>query len=141
MRVVLNRKTFEPALPHMPVTPVMPMVAPDMTGHPPLHERAESGSGSGLHNQMKMIGHETDGEHLDGKVPFGQGKQVEEGRVVAVLVEHGRAAVATIEHMVGVSGGLSARNARHGRSRVRQMEGGEQEKVACPLFFSLGDFC
>ena len=38
MSVLLNWKTFEPALPHMPMAAVMPMVAPDVAGHPPLHE-------------------------------------------------------------------------------------------------------
>jgi hypothetical protein len=36
MRVSLNRKTFKPALPHMPVAVIMLMVAADVTRHPPL---------------------------------------------------------------------------------------------------------
>ncbi len=40
----------------MLVTPVMPMVALDMTGYPPLHERTEGGLGAWLHDQMKMMG-------------------------------------------------------------------------------------
>ena len=35
-------KTLEATLPDMAMTAVVPMVAQDMTGHPALHERAES---------------------------------------------------------------------------------------------------
>jgi hypothetical protein len=117
----------------MPMTAIMSVIPSDMTRHPPLHERTECLPGSWLHNQMKMIGHETDAEHLDGKFAFGQGKQIEEGRAVAVLVKHGRAAVATIEHMVSMASHLSARNARHRKTTVRQTGAMRQEKVACPL--------
>jgi hypothetical protein len=56
MAVLLNRKTFEPPLlPHMPMTAVMPMLATDMAGHPPLHEGAQGCLGGRLHNQMEMI--------------------------------------------------------------------------------------
>ena len=40
MAVLLNGKNFEAPLPHMPMTPVVPMVAADMTGHPALHKAA-----------------------------------------------------------------------------------------------------
>jgi hypothetical protein len=36
VRVSLNRKTFEPALPHIPVFVFMPMVVVDVTRYPPL---------------------------------------------------------------------------------------------------------
>lgn len=118
MAVLLNGETFEAALPHMP-TSILSVIPPDMTRHPPLHERTECFPSSRLHNQMEMIGQETDVEHLDGKFPFGQGEQVEEGRVVAILVEHGCAAVPAIEDMVGLASHLSARNARRGEGLVR----------------------
>ena len=41
-------------------------------------------------------------------------EQIEEGGVVAFLVKDHGTAVPTIEHMVGVSGDLTARNTRHG---------------------------
>ena len=137
MHLLLNRKTFEPALPYMPMAPVMAMVATDVAGHPPLHERAEGGLGSRLHDQVKMIGHEADAEDLDGVLRFRGGEQVEAGGVVAVLVEDHRAPVPTIEHMVDMSGHLSAWNPRHGKSTVREMGVETQEKVACPLFLPL----
>ena len=51
MSVLLNRKTFEPALPDMPMAPVMPMVAPDVAGHPPLHEGTQDCISGWLHDQ------------------------------------------------------------------------------------------
>lgn len=65
MRVLLNRKAFEAALPHMPMAPVMAMVAANVAGHPPLHERAECGGGGRLHEQVEMIGHEAEAEDPD----------------------------------------------------------------------------
>lgn len=41
MAVLLYRKTFEAALPHMTMAPVLAMVAADAAGHSPLHDRAE----------------------------------------------------------------------------------------------------
>ena len=134
MAVVLNWKTFEAALPHMPVTVVVPMVAADVAGHPPLHERAEGSVGGRLHDEVKMIGHEAEAEELDGIFGFRRGEQVETCGVVAVLVKDHGATVPTIQHMVGVSGHLSARNPRHRKTTVRQTGAWRQEKVACPLF-------
>jgi len=136
MAVVLNRKTFEATLPHMPMAPVMAMVAADVAGHPPLHERAEGGGGGWLHDQVEMIGHQAEAEELDGVLGFRASEQVEKGSVVAVLMEHRGTTVATIQHMVGVPGDLSARNPRHRKTTVRQMGAWRQGKVACPLFFS-----
>jgi hypothetical protein len=134
MAVLLNRKTFEAALPHMAVTVVVPMVAADVAGHPPLHERAQGRNSRGLHDQMKMIGHQAEAEYLDGMPGFGSGEQVEKGGVVASLVEDRRAPVSTIQHMVGVSSDVSTRNPRHGKTTGRQTGGWRQGKVACPLF-------
>ena len=133
MRVLLNRETFEAALPHMPMAPVMAMVAADVAGHPPLHERAEGGVGGRLHDEVKMIGHQADAEELDGIFGFCRGEQVETCGVVAVLVEDRGATIPTIQHMVGVPGYLSARNPRHRKTTVRQTGAWRQEKVACPL--------
>ena len=140
MAVVLNWKTFEAALPHMPVTVVVPMVAADVAGHPPLHERAEGGVGGWLHDQVEMIGHEADAEELDGIFGFRRGEQVETCGVIALLVEDRGATVPTIQHMVGVPGYLSAWNTRHEKRTVREMGVGRQEKVACPLFSPLSPF-
>jgi hypothetical protein len=49
-------------------------------------------------------------------------------------VEDRGATVAAIQHMVDVSGHLSARNPRPGTRTVCAMGDGTQEKVACPRF-------
>lgn len=134
MAVLLNWETFEAALPHMPMALVMAMVAANMAGHPPLHERAKGDVGGWLHDEVEMIGHEADAEEFDGVFGFRRGQQVEKGGVVAVLVEDRRAAVPTIEHMVGVPGDLSARNPRHRKPTVRETGAGVQDSC-CPLFF------
>jgi hypothetical protein len=80
-----------------------------------------------LHDQVEMIGHETGAEELDGVLGFRRGEQVEKCGLIAVLVEDRGATVATIQHMVDVSGHLSARNPRHGLRTVREMGVGTQE--------------
>ncbi len=128
MAVLLNRKAFEAALPHMSVPVVVPMVAADVAGHPPLHERAEGSVGGRLHDEVKMIRHQADAEELDGVFGFRGGEQVKKCGVVAVLMEDRGATVATIQHMVDVSGHLSARNPRHGKTTVRQTGGWSKKK-------------
>jgi hypothetical protein len=54
--VLLNRRTFEAALPDMTMTPVMPMIAAHMARHPPLHKRTECVRGRGLQHEMKWFG-------------------------------------------------------------------------------------
>lgn len=136
MAVLLNRKTFEAALPHMTVAPVMAMVAADVAGHPPLNEEAEGCIGGGCHDEMEMIGHQAEAQYLDGMPGVGRAEQVEKIVVVAIFVEDCGASVPTIQHMVGVPSDVSARNPRHGTTTVRHTGGGRQEKVACPLFLS-----
>ena len=128
MRVLLNRKTFEAALPHMPVAVVVPMVAANVARHPPLHEWTEGGGGGRLHHQVKMIRHQAEAQDLDGVGGFRRGEQVEERGIVAVLVEDRGAAVPTIQYMVGVSGHLSARNPRHRSARYAKLGSGGKKK-------------
>ena len=118
MRVLLNRKTFETALPYMPMAPVMAMIAADVARHPPLHERAEGSVDSRLHNLGEMIGHEADAEYFDRILRFCRGEQVQTGGVVAVFVEDHGAIVLTIQHKIGVSSHLSPRNPMHGKCLV-----------------------
>jgi hypothetical protein len=65
MAILLNGKAFEASLPHVPMTAVMPMIAADMTGHPPLHEGTQRSLCGGLHDEMKMIGHEAEAKEFD----------------------------------------------------------------------------
>ena len=137
MAVLLNGEAFETPLPHMSMTAVVPMIAADMTGHPPLHEGAERGFRHRLHDEMKMIRHQTEAQEFDGMFGFRSGEQVEEGDVVTLLEEDRRATVPAIQDMVGVSGDLTTRNPRHGVTRVGEIGGSGNRKVACPLFPSL----
>jgi len=137
MGVLLDGKTFEAALPDMAVTPVMPMVAPHMTGQPPLHEGTQGPVSRRLKHQMEMVGHQTKPEHLHGVFGLGRGKQVEEGAIVSLLVKHDGAAIAAIEDMVGVPSTLTAGNARHQDGTLRQVHGRRQEKSSLSPFLLL----
>jgi hypothetical protein len=113
MAVLLDGKTLEPTLPHMAVTPVMLVIPPDVTGHPPLHEGAQCRFGGGLHNHVKVIRHQAQAEHLDREFGLCCGEQIEEGCVVPILVENGRTPVPSIEEMVRMPSNLSSRNPWH----------------------------
>ena len=134
---MLNGKTFEASLPHMAVTSVVAMVAPHVAGHPPLHEGTECVRGRGLQHEMKMIGHQTKAQDADRKLALRHLQQREECGVVGLVVKHHRAAVATVEDMVGVSGKLTTRNPRHKRSSVGEEWAQRQEESSLSLYFPL----
>ena len=112
--VLLDGKTFEAALPDMPLAAVVPMVAADMAGHPPLHEGTEGIRMHGLQHRMKMVRHQAKAKYLDGILALGRDEQIEEGLIVAGFVENSCATIASIQHMVGMATELSTRDARHG---------------------------
>ncbi len=114
MVILLNGKNLEPSLPDLATASVMAVIAADMAGHPPLHERIECLPGGGLQHEVKMIRHETEAEYLKGKFPFRHGEQAEERGVVALLLEDDGTTVAATENMAGVPSDLTTRNPRYG---------------------------
>lgn len=117
MAVLLNRETFESALPHRPMTAVVPMIATDMTSHPPVHEGTEGSITDWLEHKMKMVGPQAKGAYRDGMRGFGGGEQLQKDSVIPVGVKHGGAAVAAIQDLEGMAGQMAARDARH-RARI-----------------------
>ena len=100
-------------MPHVSMAMVMPVIAADMTGHPPLHEGTEGVGMSRLQHGMKMIRHQTKAKDFDGILAFGRDQQIQESPVVPVFVESHGAAIATIQHMVRITADLSTRDTRH----------------------------
>ena len=98
MMVLLNRETLEAPLPDMAMTPVMPMIATDVTGHPPLHEGTEAISGDGRDHEMKMVGHHAETQDVDRMLGFGHAEQLKEGRLVGVFMEDVDATIVTVQH-------------------------------------------
>lgn len=115
--ILLNGKTLETALPDMPSAVVVPMIPADVTRHPPLHERTECVWSRRLHHKVEMIGHETEAQDADRVSDFGGTEQLKKDGVVRFFVKDNRAAVATVEDMVGMTSQLSTRNPRHGSLR------------------------
>ncbi len=113
MLILLDRETFEPALPNMTMTSVMLVIPADMSRQEPLHKRAEGFRCFGLDDEVEVIWHQAETEKHDRVFGLGHGKQVEEGAVVSVFVEDGCAAISPIDDMVCETGDLSAWNARH----------------------------
>ena len=117
MAILLNRETFVPALPDVPRTPIVLVIPPHMTRHPPLHERTERRFIRRLHDEVKVIRHEAEAKDFHRELLLGGSKQIEEGGVVSIFMEDGHSTIPSIENVVGVSTDLSAWNPRHGRER------------------------
>lgn len=113
MLILLDRKAFETALPHVSMAAVAPMVAAHVAGEPPLHKRAQGVRGRGLQHEMKMVGHEAEAKDFDRVAGFRVREQAEEGAIVPIFVKDSRAPVASIEDMVDVAADLSTRDTRH----------------------------
>lgn len=103
MSILLNRKTFESTLPDMTMTPVMPVVPPDMARHPPLHEGTQRRFGRWLDDEMKVVRHKADTEHVYLEFFLGGSEQLQEGSVVPVFVKDGRPTVPPVQDMICVS--------------------------------------
>ena len=111
---------------------VMSMIATDMTGHPSLQEETLSGLSGRLHDKVRLIRYHTESKDLDELPSVRRGQQVEESRVVAVLVDGGRA---TIEPIVSVSDDLPARNPRCGDNGTRSS--GQKARALYPVSLSV----
>jgi hypothetical protein len=77
---------------------------------------------------MKVNGQEIEAEHSDGKLGLGGNQQLKERRVIAVFVKDRCTPVSTVQHMVGMTGNLSASNSGHGTSTVAEVQALPQGK-------------
>ena len=103
----------------MAMSAVVPMIAPHMASHPPLHEGTERRAASGLNHEMKMIGHQAKRQNLHRMLGFGGGQQIEESLIISIAMKHRRAPIPTIEDMEGVTRQLATRDPRHAGERTR----------------------
>lgn len=134
MSILLDGKTLKAPLPDMATAAVVPMIAPDMAGHPALHEGTQGISGRGLQHEMKVIRHQTKAQDMDRKLFLRRGQQIEKRQVVGIFVKNDASAVPTVEDMIGVAGELTARNPRHDVERYENRARDDKGKVACPPF-------
>lgn len=133
MRVLLNRKTLEAALPDMAMTVVVPMVAPYVAGHPPLHKGADCSPTGWLEDEVEMIGHQAEGKNVNGMSGFSRSEEVHEGPIIPICIKHRGAAIASIEDMEGMTGEVPSWNARHGREGPREWGVRHEKSSLSPL--------
>lgn len=116
VHVLLNWKRLEPALPHVAAGPsaTLSMIPPDMRRQQPLHVSTEVVIVAWPEDQVKMVGHEAEGEqpHVDAFV--GGQQQIEEAAMVLVGVEDLHAAVAAVDDVVADAADGGAGGAWHG---------------------------
>ena len=116
VHVLLDRKRLEPALPHVAarLSATLTMISPDVRRQQPLHVAAEIAIVAGPEDQVKMVGHEAEGEqpHVDAFV--GGEQQIEEAAMVFVRMEDLHAAVAAVDDVVADAADGGAGGAWHG---------------------------
>ena len=99
MLITLNGETLVAPLPDVPSSPVTPVVAPDLRGHPPLHEALHFSERLTAGHDMEMIGHQAERKNRYVELPSGFGEQGYEVAVITRSVKNSRAAVAAIEQV------------------------------------------
>jgi hypothetical protein len=96
MIVVLDDERLESPLPNVPAGTVMAVIASGVGHEQPLHPSAQVAVGLRTYHQVKMVRHQTVPEHIHGKPSAGVDDGLDEGVVVAGLMEYGLAAVAAL---------------------------------------------
>ncbi len=101
--IILNGKGFEPPLPDMPTSLVVPMVPTNMGCHQPLHPPTEVTITLRPKHQMKMVGHEAiaDQPHRDSFM--GLTHQTDKRREILVLVKNIPPTIPAIQDMVDIA--------------------------------------
>jgi len=102
---------------------VMSVVTPHVRNAEPAHESRQRPIAIGPQHQVPVVGHQAEGEQIDGISLEGLVKHLEKGRVIARLVEEFHPAVAAIEDMVNASGLDGSRGSGHA-DRVPEMGSG-----------------
>ena len=95
----------------------MAMVAPGMRREQPLHPTSQVAIMMGPQYQMEVVGHEAIPEQVHRHAGAGVDHRLDEGVIIAGLVEDGLAAVAPIEGVIPHATDRGASGSRHVVSR------------------------
>ena len=118
MTVCLDREALKSTLIKMStrLMMIMSVVTPHVCNAEPAHEARQRLIAIGPQHQVPVVGHQAEGEQIDGIALEALAEDLEEGRVIARLVEEFHPAVAAIEHMVNASGLDGSRGSGHADS-------------------------
>ena len=100
MLIALDRKRFEPPLPHVAAAAVMPVIAADVARQQPLHPATEIAVAVRPKDEVKMVWHQAPADQAHRQPLAGRFKQADEGFVILIFVKHLAPPIAPIEHMV-----------------------------------------
>ncbi len=129
---MLNRKSFEAALPDMPTGVIVPVIAPYVCRQQPLHPSTQIPVMPRPNGQMEVIRHQAIGQHSHRDPSAGFLEQRTESLIIPRLVEHFPPCIPTIDDMVTDPAYRSSRCPWHGLHTSR-FGSDRQEKVECPL--------
>jgi hypothetical protein len=139
MLVVLDGEGLETPLPDVPAMMVVAEVAPDVGGQEPMHPPPEVAVIVWPEHQMEVITQQAIGREPHGQSDLGLADGLEEGEVVALLVEHVGASVAAIDDVVTGVPGRGSRGAWHngdpprGKRLPRSPNAAEPQPKSCTL--------
>ncbi len=120
--IALCREGFESALPDVPITLVLFVMASDVRGREPLHPGSQIAITVWPQTQVKVVGHETIGENSHRQPFAGQRKKLEEFPIIVWSMKHHRVRVAAIHHVVtDVARGCPCRS-WHGQIVARELD-------------------
>ena len=113
MLVFFDGERLETALPDVAAGVIMLVVTANMGIEHPVHPAAQIPVFFRPDHQMKVIGQQAKPEDRHGDLDTRMADGLEEGLVVAVLVEHRAAAIASVHDVVADAADKSSRSAWH----------------------------
>src|SRR5262249_16113752 len=118
------REGLEAALPDVAAGVVVLVVAANVGGQQPLHPGAEVAVVVGPEGEMEVVGHQAIAQEAQRQPFAGLAEELDEGPLIAVLVEDGGAAVAPVEDVVAQAAARGPDRTRHGRRLPHRPGGG-----------------
>ena len=120
MLVFFDGERLETALPDVAAGVIMLVVTAHMGIEHPVHPAAQIPVFFRPDHQMKVIGQQAKPEDRHGDLDTRMADGLKEGLVVAVLLEHRAAAIATVHDVVADAADRSSRSAWHDRQYSRE---------------------
>ena len=121
MIVVLDDERLESPLPNVPAGTVVAVIASGVGHEQPLHPSAQVAVSLGTHQQVTTIRYQTVPEHIHGKPSAGVDDGLDEGVLVAGLMEDGLAAVAAVEHVIQHAANRGSGSSWHAKIAMKDL--------------------
>lgn len=103
MRIILNHRTLEAALPDLAGRAIAFVITPRVCDSKGLEDSADRLSGFRTKEKMEVIGHEAIAEQSKGIVLAGLGERVKEHEAIGIIAKDIVAVISAVEHFAPTS--------------------------------------